>query len=56
MTEYIIVDSWIDAEDIWYKAVIKEGDKEKLEGDEDAFWDKYDRINHLKKMLIFRPL
>ena len=29
-TEYVIVDSWIDGEDIWYKAAAKEMDKEKL--------------------------
>jgi len=41
-TEYVIVDSWIDGEDIWYKTIIKEVDKEKLEEEENAFWDKYD--------------
>lgn len=25
-TEYVIVDSWIDGEDIWYKAIIKDND------------------------------
>lgn len=47
-TGYVIVDSWIDGEDIWYKAVVKEVDKEKLEEEENAFWDKYVRINHFK--------
>jgi len=29
-TSYDIVDSWIDGDDIWYKAVIKDFDKDKL--------------------------
>ena len=30
-TSYLIVDSWVDGEDIWYKAVINDKDKLKEE-------------------------
>ena len=33
-TSYLIVDSWVDGEDIWYKAVIN--DKDKLKEEKDA--------------------
>ncbi len=37
-TIYVIVDSWIEGEDIWYKAIIKDISKDKLKEGEDAFF------------------